>query len=167
MVIAAVTVWLSTVALALPLPPVAPAVNVALADPPAPTVVAAPERLPSTGAPKLMATPTRAARSEGATAAPPESVRKSAVSVVDAPVTMVDGLARCVNTRRGLVVAVPLTVSQPALPGPALQPHQSRVAVAVPLATKRPPPAATAVLPTMRLNESVSAPTPASVSSAK
>ena len=81
-VIEAVTVAWSTVASALPLPPVAPALNVALA---LPLLIAAsaPEIVPSAALLNVMGRPSNAVRSAGVTGEPDDGVKKSACKLVE------------------------------------------------------------------------------------
>ena len=87
-------------------------------------------------------------------AAPSESVVSAAVMVeVAFGPTTVAGLAVAVSTSRGETVGPPAAASQPAVPGPVLQPHQLSVASSVaPLATPRDTPEPVApTLPVIRL----------------
>ncbi len=63
------------------------------------------------------------------------------------PGTIMFGVAEALRTIHGLKSATPMTESQPAVPGPALQPHQLFSAVAVPSTRFKP----AVVFPTMRL----------------
>src|ERR1700682_2496308 len=71
----------------------------------------------------------------------------SAVMFELAPWAMVLGTALTPSTIHGLESAVPVTASQPALPGPLLQPHQLFSAVTVPSTLLSP----VTLFPTMRL----------------
>jgi hypothetical protein len=70
----------------------------------------------------------------------------SAVTVEVPPDATEAGDALTLSLIHGLKSAVPLTVSQPVLPGPALHPHQSFSAVTTPSTLLTP-----TVFPTMRL----------------
>lgn len=93
MVIFAVAVPLSTVASALPLPGVEPAVKVAVAMPFDWIVACALEMVPSTALPKLIGTPISAPRLAAAFAEASEFFRKSAVNIDVSPPEIVLGLA--------------------------------------------------------------------------
>src|SRR6185503_4413391 len=101
------------------------------------------------GSAKLIGSPSKAgARSAADTGLPAESVSREAVMVAlpFGPVTCA-GLAAAASTSQGVVPSGP--VSQPAVPGPVLQPHQFSAASGpppVPPVTARGP-----VFPTIRL----------------
>src|SRR5206468_5972764 len=96
--------------------------------------------------------PVKASRLAAPTAPPSESVVSAAVMVeVAFGPTTVAGLAVAVSTSRGETVGPPAAASQPAVPGPVLQPHQLSVAFRVaPTPADSPEPLA-AVLPVSRL----------------
>src|SRR5437763_404724 len=88
----------------------------------------------------------------GVKVAPDESCRKLAVRVLVPAPRMVAGLGVLVHVSQGVKAAADmlLTPSQPALPGPCLQPHQLSVAVTAPEILFSPLPCMP-VFPTIRL----------------
>src|SRR5206468_2899734 len=84
------------------------------------------------GSLKATVRPLKAPRLAAPTAPPSESVVSAAVMLEAAfGPTTVDGLAVAVSTSRGDTVGPPVALSQPAVPGPVLQPHQLSVASTV------------------------------------
>ncbi len=103
--------------------------------------------------------PANALRSAPATAPPVESVVSRAVTVDVAPGPVsVAGPAWAASTSRGEVVAEPATVSQPAVPGPPLQPNQFSAASTLAVGPTRSAEPEPAVLPVTRLCRSVAVP---------
>jgi hypothetical protein len=115
---------------------VVPAVIVALAVPVPAAVVCALESVPRVALLKVIGAPMIRLWFAVDTAALFESVRKLAVSVVGLPCSSVPTPGVWLITSRGAAVMFavwPPMLSQPALPGPALQPHQFSVASIVPV----------------------------------
>src|SRR5512136_2190092 len=116
------------------------------------------ESVPRTGLLKVIGSPINAPRLPAESGVPAEFCKKLAFKVVDWLTWIGLGLAVFVSTIHGSGVSEPplpdpkTAVSQPAAPGPPLQPHQLSVAVpTVPaLFPTYSPLAVAAVLPTMR-----------------
>src|SRR6185437_10932921 len=109
-----------------------PLARLTLCAPGEPPTVASPG-----GSAKLIGRPSKAGtRLAAETAAAAESVSSEAVMVeVVLGCTTWAGLAVAVSTSRGETVGLPDTLSQPAVPGPVLQPHQFSVAFTEPDST--------------------------------